>query len=233
MGSDQAPRVNNRAPNKFGSLPLRVARRAARGLGAIGYRLLTWIPAMHFLEGYRGKQAPITVRVWFMQRVLGFNRKAYWGVHPTSKVVQPQNIIIGKNSNPGIEPGCYIQGLGEVLVGDYTQVAANTAIISANHDVYDLDVTVPGRVEIGSYCWIGTHCVILPNVTLGDFTIVGAGAVVTRSFPEGYCVIAGNPARKIRSLDPSKCTRREDPEAYVGYLRSTDFAAYRKDHLWR
>ena len=42
---------------------------------------------------------------------------------------------------------------------------------------------------------------ILPGVTLGDNTIVGAGAVVTKSFPEGHCVIAGNPARKIKDID--------------------------------
>jgi acetyltransferase-like isoleucine patch superfamily enzyme len=47
--------------------------------------------------------------------------------------------------------------------------------------------------------------VILPSVQLGDFTIVGAGAVVTKSFEEGYCVIAGNPARVIRQLNKEEC----------------------------
>ena len=42
---------------------------------------------------------------------------------------------------------------------------------------------------------------ILPGITLGDNTIVGAGSVVTKSFPEGNCIIAGNPAKKIRDLD--------------------------------
>jgi acetyltransferase-like isoleucine patch superfamily enzyme len=41
------------------------------------------------------------------------------------------------------------------------------------------------------------NAVILPGVTLGDHTIVGAGSVVTHSFPEGHCTIAGNPAKKI------------------------------------
>ena len=45
------------------------------------------------------------------------------------------------------------------------------------------------------------NSVILPGVTLGPHTIVGAGSVVTHSFPDGYCVIAGNPARLIRTLD--------------------------------
>ena len=49
---------------------------------------------------------------------------------------------------------------------------------------------------------------VLPGVHLGDFTIVGAGAIVTRSFEEGYCVIAGNPADIIRKLSKDKCDER-------------------------
>lgn len=45
------------------------------------------------------------------------------------------------------------------------------------------------------------HSIILPGVVLGDHTIVGAGSVVTHSFPEGYCILAGNPAKIVRKLD--------------------------------
>jgi acetyltransferase-like isoleucine patch superfamily enzyme len=45
----------------------------------------------------------------------------------------------------------------------------------------------------------------LPEVELGDFTIVGAGAVVTKSFKEGYCVLAGNPASIIKNLNKESC----------------------------
>ena len=48
------------------------------------------------------------------------------------------------------------------------------------------------------------NAVILPGVTLGDHTIVGAGSIVTKSFPEGYVVIAGNPAKIIRTLEREK-----------------------------
>ena len=44
------------------------------------------------------------------------------------------------------------------------------------------------------------NSVILPGVTVGTRTIVGAGSVVTKSFPEGNCVVAGNPAKKIKDL---------------------------------
>lgn len=53
-------------------------------------------------------------------------------------------------------------------------------------------------IHIGKRCWIGANAVILKGVTLGDDTIVGAGAIVTHSFPEGKCVLAGNPAKIIK-----------------------------------
>ena len=58
-----------------------------------------------------------------------------------------------------------------------------------------------GKIIIGQGCWIGMNSVILPGVVLGEKTIVGAGSVVTKSFLEGYCVIAGNPAKKIKDLN--------------------------------
>ena len=48
------------------------------------------------------------------------------------------------------------------------------------------------------------NSVILPGVTLGPGTVVGAGSVVTHSFPEGHCVIAGVPAKLIRNLQNEK-----------------------------
>lgn len=42
------------------------------------------------------------------------------------------------------------------------------------------------------------NSVILPGVVLGEHTVVGAGSIVTKSFSEGYCVIAGNPAKIIK-----------------------------------
>ncbi len=51
---------------------------------------------------------------------------------------------------------------------------------------------------IGEKSWIGMNSMILPGVSLGPNTIVGAGSVVTKSFIDGNCIIAGNPARIIK-----------------------------------
>jgi acetyltransferase-like isoleucine patch superfamily enzyme len=197
------------------------------------YHIILWIPYYHFVKNTRFTPVPCTMKFWFWQKVLGFNRKVYWPVHFTSKINQYKHIIIGVETNPGYEPGCYIQGIGKVYIGDYTRIAQNVGIISSNHDIYDNRVhDTSSAVIIGNYCWLGMNSVILPNVTLGDFTIVGAGSVVTKSFPEGYCVIAGNPARVIRQLEKEKCLPFHNQPEYIGYIRKEKFEQFRKNNLW-
>ena len=76
------------------------------------------------------------------------------------------------------------------------------------------------------------NAIILPGVKLGDFTMVGAGSVVTKSYPEGYCVIAGNPAKKIKVLDVDKCIQNKNDKEYVGYISKDKFKEYREQNLW-
>ena len=59
----------------------------------------------------------------------------------------------------------------------------------------------------------------MPGVTLGDYTIVAAGAVVTKSFPEGFCVIGGVPAKKIKDLEKSSCIFYENKNKFIGYKK--------------
>ena len=168
-------------------------------------------------------QTPITLKYIFWQKVLGFNRSVYWPVHFTSKVSNPYNIYAGIDTSPGYMPGCYIQGMGRVYIGDYTQIAANVGIISSNHDVYDTRKHCLSEVRIGKYCWIGINSTILPNVKLGDWTITGAGSVVTKSFVNGYCIIAGNPAKIIKRLDKNKCIPFYNEHEYNGYIKRDAF----------
>ncbi len=100
--------------------------------------------------------------------------------------------------------GCYLQGRGKLFIGDYVESASNVVIISGNHSVYNQDDADLRETVIGDYCWIASNVVILAGVVLGPRTIVGAGSVVTKSFPEGYCVIGGNPAKVIKNLNQKK-----------------------------
>lgn len=98
--------------------------------------------------------------------------------------------------------GGYFQNYdADIFIGKGTYIAQNVGIITSNHNYYDLSKKECGKnVIIGDKCWIGMNSVILPGVKIGNRTIIGAGSVVTKSFPEGNCIIAGNPAKKIKSL---------------------------------
>lgn len=201
------------------------------------FALLVWpllrLPKFKFITDTSDYQNRVSFGFWFRQKVLNFgdNRHAYWPVHWASQVFDVENIYVGVDSYPGIMKGCYIQGKGGIYVGDYTQIAPNVVIVSANHNVYDNRKHVLQPVKIGKYCWLGAGCKIMPGVELGDFTIVAAGAVVTKSFTEGHCVIAGVPAKKIKDLEKEKCVPFKNKIEYNGYIRSDKFDAYRKKHL--
>lgn len=137
------------------------------------------------------------------QKIFGFNREIPWPVSPRITVMISENIIFHEDDLNNFQgSGSYFQGFGKIVIGKGTYIAANVGIITANHKIENLDEhDEPKSVILGEKCWIGMNCVILPGVILGEHTIVGAGSVVTKSFEEGHCVIAGNPARLIRKLE--------------------------------
>jgi UDP-3-O-[3-hydroxymyristoyl] glucosamine N-acyltransferase len=86
--------------------------------------------------------------------------------------------------------------------GKNCEISANVRFITKNHDFYNIHKMQPTEdIIIGDDCWIGSGVVILPGVCLGEHTLVGASSVITKSFPNGWCVIAGNPAKIIRTLE--------------------------------
>lgn len=192
--------------------------------------LLSRLPYFRFLRETSDYQNRVTFEFWFKQKVLnrGGNKQAYWPVDSRSTVYDADKILVGIDAYPGIMQGCYIQGKGGIEIGDYTQIAPNVAIVSANHDLYDTRQHIPAKVTIGKYCWIGAGAKIMPGVTLGDWTIVGAGAVVTKSFPEGYAVLGGIPAKKLKDLDKEKCIPFQVKKAWHGYIPASKFEAFRK-----
>jgi acetyltransferase-like isoleucine patch superfamily enzyme len=140
----------------------------------------------------------------FCQRVLRINGQVPWMVHFSSYV--SGEVEIGRRVwlAFALSGGCYIQGGNGVRIDDDTIFAPGVKIISANHDPDDLAKALAAApVRIGKRCWLGANAVILPGVELGDDVVVGAGAVVTKSFPTGT-VLAGVPAKAIGQRAPAK-----------------------------
>jgi acetyltransferase-like isoleucine patch superfamily enzyme len=141
------------------------------------------------------------LRMAFMQKILGFNRSVPWPVHFTSQIKAHRNIQPGTKA-PGSAMGCYIDGRNGIIIGENVWIGPRVSIISMNHtncDYHQYHKTQP--VKIGRDCLLATNCIILPAVELGEHTIVAAGAVVTKSFPEGNQLLAGNPARVVKKLE--------------------------------
>jgi galactoside O-acetyltransferase len=91
---------------------------------------------------------------------------------------------------------------GKIALGNHVMIAANVVLRATNHGMrldggpMDQQPITRGEIRIGNDVWIGSNVVITADVNIADGTVVGAGAVVTRS-TEPYSIVAGVPARKI------------------------------------
>lgn len=102
-----------------------------------------------------------------------------------------------------LNAGCTILDTASVRIGDQCQLGPHVQIYCAEHHLDPIKRTVEGLeiarpVTIGRQVWIGGRAIILAGVSVGDGAVIGAGSVVTRDVAAGS-VVAGNPARPIRS----------------------------------
>lgn len=187
-----------------------------------------------FLRHYRDFTMSQTSKITFKQWAkfwLKRDKRVFWPTYKDVELTHPDNIHVGINSQVGLRPGNYIQGNGGLYIGSYVAITTNCGIISGNHDVLDHSKHIDKEVRIEDHCWIGMNSMILPGVHLGPRTVVGAGSVVTKSFPEGYCIIAGNPARKVKELDKTKFVPQKLKKEYYGYVPKEKFESFAKKHL--
>lgn len=164
------------------------------------------------------------VKIWL------FGNKTYWYCHPRCTVANARKIYVGLNCLIG-RPGCYIQGAGKVFIGNYVQFGPNVGILSSNHDLYDQRIYDKKTIKIGDYCWIGMNSVVTAGVELGPRTIVAAGSVVTKSFPDGFCVLAGVPAKIVRYLDQEKFVPWHEEEEWYGYYPEEKFEKIKNKYI--
>ncbi len=156
--------------------------------------------------------------------------KHYYPAVKNCILQHPRQLVIGKNSIV-LREGGYIQAEGGIFIGNYVRIANFCTLMSTNHDIFDHRKKHAKPIIIHDYCWIGTRSIILAGVELGPKTVVGAGAVVTKSFPDGYCVIAGNPAKIIKTIEKEKVILPHSEYEYYGCLSSDQFKKYYKKFI--
>jgi len=116
-------------------------------------------------------------------------------IHTGAKFYHPTGIVIGKDSIIG--EGVVLDGRDRLKIGDHVDIASEVMIYNAEHDIHDVKFSaIFGAVTIEDYVFIGPRAIILPGVTLGRGSVIGAGAVVTKDV-KPFMVVGGVPAREI------------------------------------
>ena len=111
-----------------------------------------------------------------------------------------ENIRIGRNVF--INQSCTLYDLGGIDIGDDVMIGPNVSLITSSHPIEPSrrrDGVIAKPIVISKNVWIAAGATIIGGVTIGENAIVAAASVVTKDVPAN-CLVAGNPARFIRSI---------------------------------
>ena len=131
--------------------------------------------------------------------------------HPNGEHLQQEfDGHIGIGNRVSINSGLHLAAYRSVSIGDDVLIASNVYIVDAFHgyDRGDVPYKYQGMsgmapIVIKKGCWIGQNVCIMPGVTIGEYCIVGANSVVTKSIPD-QSIAAGVPARIIKRWDKTR-----------------------------
>ena len=142
---------------------------------------------------------PQELRRW-MSILIGQDLDEGFGLFPPFTTDCGKNIHLEKNVF--INSGCRFQDQGGIYIGENSLIGHNVVLATLNHDINpntraDL---FPKPIHIGKRVWIGSGSIVLPGVSIGDNSIVGANSVVTKDVPPNT-IYAGNPAKFIKNID--------------------------------
>ncbi len=114
-------------------------------------------------------------------------------------------------NNVVVNPLCHIGCINEVVIGDYVSIGERTYITDHFHGASSYaHLQMPprhrplfsrGKVVIGECATIGENCAIMPGVTIGAHSVIGANSVVTKDVPP-YSIVAGIPAKVLKIVEP-------------------------------
>lgn len=111
-------------------------------------------------------------------------------------------VTFGKNVF--INHSAILSASGGIVFEDGVMLAPGVRIATINHDLNERhSIYTYGKVTLKKNAWIGMNVTICPGVTIGQYAVVGAGAVVTKDVPD-YAVVGGVPAKVIRYQDPAE-----------------------------
>lgn len=148
----------------------------------------------------RLRPSQVHERKELLRRILGKTKKDFIIISPFF-CDYGYNIEVGENFFMNMN--CVILDGAKVTFGDNVFIAPNCGFYSAGHPLdveqrnQGLEYAYP--ITVGNNVWIGAHVSVLPGVTIGDNTVIGAGSVVTKDIPANVLAV-GNPCRVVRVL---------------------------------
>jgi putative colanic acid biosynthesis acetyltransferase WcaF len=121
-------------------------------------------------------------------------------IYPTVKIAMPWNLEVG--SQAAIGDRTIIYNLGAVQIGSAATVSQGVHLCGGSHDYRLAHMPlIKSQILIGSCAWLCADAFIGPGVSVGDYAIVGARAVVMKNVPN-WSIVAGNPAVVIKRRPP-------------------------------
>lgn len=108
-----------------------------------------------------------------------------------------------------------------IYIGDHTMLGPNVVIATGGHplspELREKGYQYNAPVHIGTNCWLGAGVIIVPGITIGDHTVIGAGSIVTKDIPS-HVLAVGNPCRVLREIN-------EYDKEYYFKSRKIDYSA--------
>lgn len=179
---------------------VKIFNRIASILGEFEIFLLHvvgWIPSHHIRR--------------FFYRIAGVHIGSGSTIHMGARFYDPTNIHIGEDTIIG--EGAVFDGRDTLNIGSHVDVASDVMFFNSEHDVHSESFApLNAPIHVEDYVFIGPRSVILPGVTLGRGSVIGAGAVVTKDV-SAFDIVGGVPAKKIGER------RLKDPHYLLGRAR--------------
>lgn len=143
-----------------------------------------------------------------MSKLIGKRVDSSFRMFPPFYTDFGKNITIGKDVF--INSGCHFQDQGGIEIGDGTLIGHNVVLATINHDLNPKENRKNhyAPIKIGAHVWIGSNATILSGVTIGDYAVIAAGAVVTRDVP-AMTIVGGVPAKVLKVVQEEKEERYE------------------------
>jgi putative colanic acid biosynthesis acetyltransferase WcaF len=186
------------APARYRPSPHPLANRLARGLWGVAW-LVLFRPTPRVLKGWRRA----------VLRAFGAQIGPGAVIQASARVWAPWNLTMGRHSCVGEWVNCY--AVAPIRIGAYATVSQYSYLCAASHDIDSPDMALTtGPIEIGEHAWVAADAFIGPGVTIGEGGVVGARSSAFRDVPP-WTVVAGNPARPLRSRSRAVAEHRRPP----------------------